>query len=174
MVPGPDNGRVGGTGAAILPLADATGESYPSEVGLPRERQAPRYVQPPLIEQYYPTLDVGALGRRFWLRGLQREGLGFIFQQVQAKGRAAKYSFRSQHFLLFLRWLGRRQASLKHHKAGGTTRAGVLRRPPFVSGTGTVMRSKNSQPEQQHEQNTSSMREDVRVRRPVCVSVPLA
>lgn len=33
----------------VLPLADATGESYPSEVGLPRERQAPRYVQPPLM-----------------------------------------------------------------------------------------------------------------------------
>lgn len=33
----------------VLPLADATGESYPSEVGLPRERQAPRYFQPPLM-----------------------------------------------------------------------------------------------------------------------------
>lgn len=33
----------------VLPLADATGESYPSEVGLPRERQAPRYIQPPLM-----------------------------------------------------------------------------------------------------------------------------
>lgn len=33
----------------VLPLADATGESYPSEVGLPREHQAPRYVQPPLM-----------------------------------------------------------------------------------------------------------------------------
>lgn len=33
----------------VLPLADATGESYPSEVGLPGERQAPRYVQPPLM-----------------------------------------------------------------------------------------------------------------------------
>lgn len=33
----------------VLPLADATGESYPSEVGLPRDHQAPRYVQPPLM-----------------------------------------------------------------------------------------------------------------------------
>lgn len=33
----------------VLPLADATGESYPSEVGLPREHPAPRYVQPPLM-----------------------------------------------------------------------------------------------------------------------------
>lgn len=33
----------------VLPLADATGESYPSEVALPRERQAPRYFQPPLM-----------------------------------------------------------------------------------------------------------------------------
>lgn len=33
----------------VLPLADATGESYPSEVGVPREHQAPRYFQPPLM-----------------------------------------------------------------------------------------------------------------------------
>lgn len=33
----------------VLPLADATGESYPSEVGIPREHQAPRYIQPPLM-----------------------------------------------------------------------------------------------------------------------------
>lgn len=33
----------------VLPLADATGESYPSEVGVPGEHQAPRYVQPPLM-----------------------------------------------------------------------------------------------------------------------------
>lgn len=33
----------------VLPLADATGESYSSEVGLPGDHQAPRYVQPPLM-----------------------------------------------------------------------------------------------------------------------------
>lgn len=38
-----------------------------------------------LSEQYYPILDVGALGRRFWLWGC-REGLGFISRQVEAKG----------------------------------------------------------------------------------------
>lgn len=33
----------------VLPLAAAPGERYPSEVGLPREPQAPRYFQPPLM-----------------------------------------------------------------------------------------------------------------------------
>lgn len=57
-----------------------------------------------LSEQYYPILDVGALGRRFWLWGLQR-GSGFHFSASASQRRAAKYSFRSQHFLLFLPWL---------------------------------------------------------------------
>lgn len=45
-----------------------------------------------LSEQYYPILDVGALGRRFWLWGC-REGLGFIFRQVQAKGELPSTAF---------------------------------------------------------------------------------
>lgn len=67
-----------------------------------------------LSEQYYPILDVGALGRKVLALRLQK-GSGFHFSASASQGRAAKYSFRSQHFLLFLLWLGRRQASLKHH-----------------------------------------------------------
>lgn len=45
-----------------------------------------------LSEQYYPILDVGALGRRFWLWDCS-EGLGFIFRQVQAKGELPSTAF---------------------------------------------------------------------------------
>lgn len=83
-----------------------------------------------LSEQYYPILDVRALGRRFLALGLQR-GSGFHFSASASQRRAAKYSFRSQHFLLFLLWLRRRQASLKHHSDLGRGGQFIL---PFLDG----------------------------------------
>ena len=64
-----------------------------------------------LSEQYYPILDVGALGRRSWLWSC-REGLGFIFRQVQAKGRLPSTAFTLNTSCSSL---SGRQASLKRH-----------------------------------------------------------